>query len=288
MIPVTGMQQSPVAIGGIGGSGTRLVAGLLMELGYHMGSCLNPENDNLFFTLIFKRPDILTLDDRAFAELLNLFLSTYTGHGTPPETVHALVTKLAAEHPQHWVKPVEEALHATLRDVSLIKPSLKMNEPWGWKEPNTHLILDQLYQGICGLKYIHVIRNGLDMAYSSNQRQARLWGAAIVGYAEESPSPRYLLKYWCKAHQRVMNIQAARIGRNAFYLLNFDRLCRYPVPVLTELFAFLEQPLDATLLGKLSALVKPPASLGRHQATDLTQFDSTDLDYLVQTGFSID
>ena len=55
--------HSPVAIGGVGGSGTRLIAQLLMELGVYMGSDRNDANDNLWFTLLFKRIEILFASD---------------------------------------------------------------------------------------------------------------------------------------------------------------------------------------------------------------------------------
>jgi RNase adaptor protein for sRNA GlmZ degradation len=48
--------KSPVVVGGVGGSGTRLIADILMELGYYIGSDLNKSLDNLAVTLLFKRP----------------------------------------------------------------------------------------------------------------------------------------------------------------------------------------------------------------------------------------
>ena len=33
---------------------------------------------------------------------------------------------------------------------------------WGWKEPNTHIVLPQILKLAPGLKYIHVVRHGLD------------------------------------------------------------------------------------------------------------------------------
>ena len=49
--------DGPVAIGGVGGSGTRVVAEVLKCLGFYLGSLLNSSLDNLWFTLLFKRPD---------------------------------------------------------------------------------------------------------------------------------------------------------------------------------------------------------------------------------------
>ena len=49
----------PVGVGGIGGSGTRVVAEVLGKVNYYMGSHLNRALDNLWFTLLFKRPQWL-------------------------------------------------------------------------------------------------------------------------------------------------------------------------------------------------------------------------------------
>ena len=44
---------------------------------------------------------------------------------------------------------------------------------WGWKEPNTHMILPFLLKKYKNLRYIHIMRNGLDNAYSKNQNQTQ-------------------------------------------------------------------------------------------------------------------
>ncbi len=56
----------PVVIGGVGGSGTRLIAQILKDLGYFMGNDLNEANDNLLFPLLFKRIEILSSSEEEF------------------------------------------------------------------------------------------------------------------------------------------------------------------------------------------------------------------------------
>ena len=70
---LTKIRPYPVAIGGVGGSGTRLIAQFLNSLGYYMGDNLNPSADNLWFTLLFKRVDILETSDAEFHELVDMF-----------------------------------------------------------------------------------------------------------------------------------------------------------------------------------------------------------------------
>ena len=51
-------EAAPIVIGGIGGSGTRVVTQLLQSLGFDMGSDLNESLDDLGFTALFKRPSL--------------------------------------------------------------------------------------------------------------------------------------------------------------------------------------------------------------------------------------
>ena len=47
----------PVAVGGVGGSGTRVIASMVQSLGYRIGTNLTRAQDDLSFSVLFKRPD---------------------------------------------------------------------------------------------------------------------------------------------------------------------------------------------------------------------------------------
>src|SRR5205085_158546 len=114
----------------------------------------------------------------------------------------------------------------------------------GWKEPNTHIFLDRLQSAFPEMKYIQVMRNGLDMAYSSNQNQLRLWGPFIFGTRDYEVNPRWSLKYWCLVHHRIQSIGKTMPGR--FLLLNYDDFCSSPQKGLHDLLDFLKVAVDAT------------------------------------------
>src|SRR5512139_426255 len=78
------MSDEPVAIGGLGGSGTRVVAAILQEAGVDIGPHLNRSLDNLFFSNLLKDPQwFATADDDQIESRLRLF-GRCTG-GLPPE-----------------------------------------------------------------------------------------------------------------------------------------------------------------------------------------------------------
>lgn len=267
----------PVAVGGVGGSGTRLIAQLLLDLGYYLGGDLNESLDNLWFTLVFKRREVLDLDAAGFAEALGLFLARMTGRAPPTPRQLALAQALAqadrGEHPPDWLRA---------RADSLARAPAAPPGPWGWKEPNTHIVIAPLAAALPGLRYIHVVRNGLDMAHSANQNQLRFWGERLLGPGVE-PSPRTALRYWHLVHRRLLE-RCAPLGPR-FLLLDYDRLCRAPQAGIGALAAFLGLSLAPGRLEGLVARVRPPASLGRFKQYGLQVFDPQDVAFAASLGF---
>ena len=83
----------------------------------------------------------------------------------------------------------------------------------GWKEPNTHIVLPYLLQALPNLHYVHVIRHGLDMAFSSNVAQVRLWGELLSGHSLDAENPADRFAYWCAVHQRLATVATQFPGR---------------------------------------------------------------------------
>ena len=273
--------MTPVAIGGVGGSGTRLIARLLMELGFFMGGDLNESNDNLWFTLLFKRPEILSAPDEEFGELLRIFVARMTGGGALTGTQALLVNRLAAsdrpQHPADWLK---------LRAASLLAGGRVHAHAgrWGWKEPNTHVVVDRLQQALPEMRYIHVVRNGLDMAHSANQNQLRLWGTHFIGPGSEV-SPYYSLKYWHAVHRRVLRLCEPMGAR--FLLLNYDRFCSDPEDGLRGLLEFLQLWIPVSEFDRLARLVRLPGSVGRFRDHGVDIFDPADVAFVARLGFDV-
>jgi hypothetical protein len=269
-----------VAIGGVGGSGTRLVAELLRGLGYYMGGDLNEATDNLWFTLLFKRVELWEGAEGELSDGIEVFTAAMAEMRALTETEAAWVRGLAAaDRPQHtsvWLKDRVTSLLAATRTPRHLRP-------WAWKEPNTHVVLDRLQAAMPDLAYIHVVRNGLDMAFSANQNQLRLWGARVLGVDEVDATPRNSLAFWCRVHQRVERIGRQMPGR--FLWLNYDQLCSSPLDGLRVLLAFLDAVPDAATESALLARIHAPASIGRFRRHGAELFDPEDVAYVRSLGF---
>jgi hypothetical protein len=280
----------PVGVGGVGGSGTRVVAAVLRELGYHLGEDLNDPLDNLWFTLLFKRRGMLTgeVTDTEFDRCWDVFEAAMTGRddargsgwGDVPAYLETLVRDGRSQLAPAWLAERADTLLAALR--SRRAPG----GPWAWKEPNSHLVLDRLARRVPGLRFVLVMRNGLDMAWSANQNQPAFWEGLILPRDAVAPGPpqRAALAYWCAAHRRVLALGRAMGER--FHTMNFDRLCAAPAGEIAALFDFLGADADAGALARLSGIVQSPPSIGRYRSRPLEDFDPADVEYVRSLGFA--
>jgi hypothetical protein len=288
------MHRYPVAIGGVGGSGTRLIAGMVQDLGYYMGSDQNKALDNLWFTLLFKRLELFDCPAGSveLRRMVRYFVQGMTRSrsfdATDNQTIDSLAAHDRLQHPAAWLAIRAKNLAAA---PDAPKPHAVA---WGWKEPNTHIFMDRLPALIQNLRYIHVMRNGLDMALSRNQNQQRLWGKAILGTSPgDNVSSRYSLRYWCAANRRIIAIGQS-LGPERFLLINFDRFCMAPGRHLTTLLEFLTSSHDPDphipdqQKTRLIKMVQPPASIGRYKAHNRKRFDPEDVAYVKTLGFDIE
>jgi len=158
---------------------------------------------------------------------------------------------------------------------------------WGWKEPNTHVFLPQIAETLPTLKYIHVIRNGLDMAFSNNQQQHKNWGRKIAKSTPEifSNSPSASLDFWIAANQRAIDIcQQQMPGR--FLLLNYDQLCTRTSEIVGLLSGFLDVPINDNELENIKNMIVP-TSQNRYKAAKRQTFSTSQLASVKKFGFDL-
>ena len=290
-----GELSSPVIIGGVGGSGTRVVAEIISHLGFYIGDDLNPAKDNLWFLLLFKRPRWFR---RARHDKNKIFtglslLSKAMLHQSGPECAELrflIRAVLEISIFGHNYKGAGRGFWPFMRAWHMVarQPKMTLNQSrWGWKEPNTHIYLEYLAAYFSNIKYIHMIRHGLDMAFSENQQQLYNWGP-IVGLElpkSRSDVPAASLKYWIRSNRRVMEI-GEKLGGQKFLVVNFDRLCLSPKSEIQKIVSFLNIEPGAENLATLCRIPQRPKSLGRYRAHNISQFDPADLNEIENLGFS--
>lgn len=288
----------PVAIGGAGGSGTRVVAEILIQLGFYMGSDLNSANDNLWFTLLFKRPKwFIKKSHEKESEIfkgLSIFEKAMTGRLIPKIGEFNLIMRAAVKmaitghdhlHSGRGIWPFVRALTI----LKSGKHDTSGYTSWGWKEPNTHIYIEFLSKHFDNLKYIHVIRHGLDMAFSSNQAQLYNWGKLFGIQANDSSMslPKASLKYWIELNKRAITLGKTLLDKR-FLIVNFDELCLNPKHEMDSILDFLGVNTKCLNSYQLKLLPKLPKSAGRYKNHSLSIFSEDEIEAVKELGFVID
>ena len=285
-------KNGPLVIGGMGGSGTRLVAEICSLLGWYLGDDLNIASDNLLYTLLFRRR--------------TWFLKAYrqnSSYSTGLSLLEKLILKKFLLNPREiWYlvyAVADMALHyrdertwAFKRLAALFRKSdFELSDycGWGWKEPNTYLLIEQMGSHFNNLKFIHTVRHGLDMAFSKNQRQMRAWGElfGIPRPVNTRQIPPASLAYWVRANQAAAR-QGKKLGKDHYLQISFDQLCRQPHEVINAIISFLNMNPEKEVIQKAVSLPSPPDSLGRYKERDLSQFNPDDLKAVEEFGFLVE
>jgi hypothetical protein len=225
---------TPVIIGATGGSGTRVVARVVRRGGMYIGADLYDSEDP---------PELGVFSDR----WINLFM-TGDSWGLPAAVERAMARELAAIMGRH---------------LGTHDPQLGV---WGWKEPRSIFLLPFFHRHFPLMRFVHVLRDGRDMAFSENQFQLNKHGHTLLTPMEshESQATRSML-LWSR-----LNVLAADYGEHAlgtrYVRIRFEDLCREPGSTIERLFDFLGLEDDASTLALKE--VAPPRSLGRWRAQD--------------------
>lgn len=281
----------PIAIGGVGGSGTRLVADIVSQCGFYLGSSLNGSHDNLWFTFLLRRPYWFTNfpSSDEIVKALKLFeRATMTGLSSLvcPEDFGLIdtIVRRSQSHP-HFSSDTLRLLADQLRNSS--GTDLANSAGWGWKEPNTHVFLSQIASTFKGARYIHVMRNGLDMAFSKNQQQARNWGSCfgILPTDDDEISPSFSLDFWIEANRRAIQI-GNRLMRDRFHIVKYEDLCLNPDNAIDRLADFLGVKLSPADIASMAQIPRSPTTIERYRNFDIAQFSQAQIGAVRQLGFN--
>jgi hypothetical protein len=270
----------------------------LQSFGVFIGDDLNVSLDNLSYTFLFRRP-AWYLRHREDKRAIDTGLGILEKHLATNEPFSLAQKRFIMEAAfwnashrlanKHRNKPrwiYGRLAHLLRRNET----DLFANKEWGWKEPNSHMMLDHLVRYFPGLKYIHTVRHGLDMAYSSNQSQLFNWGNCfgIQPPRSEEEVPSASLRYWVEANKRILDKQEL-LGKDKVLVLNFDRVCREPAQELHNMVDFLGIEVAEEQFEQAKKIPVTPESSGRFRKVgsfDRKNFQADDLEFLESLGFS--
>jgi hypothetical protein len=268
-----------------------VVAAVVRELGFHIGDDLNRSLDNLWFTLLFKRPAWYRRDARGLDAGVSAFRKAMTGCGSLSPRERAFVLRATLEmaargHDRAGYGRGAWALRRA-RSLSRATRAPAVRAAWAWKEPNTHVLLEPLTRSLDGLRYIHTIRHGVEMAYSSNQGQLFNWGPLFGVEPPRDPAAlaRASLRYWVRANTRALE-QGPRLLGDRFLVLRYESVCADPRSAIRQLAGFLDVRPDERTIERLGGLVNPRPRPAR-PAAGAPPFAPDDLAATERLGFEL-
>lgn len=259
-----------VFIGGLGGSGTRAVAGAVATLGFYPGGCLNGANDNLIFTELFKRPDWLRAgaSREQIAARLTLFKAVMTGG-----------VKLS-----HLLRA--PGLRGMRRAQGRGLAGAAGAVGWMTKEPNCHIFLEAILEAWPQASFVYVSRHPLDMAFSDNKGQLGNWAWMFDLDPADWPTPEAAqLEYWIRTQKRLDALIARYPSR--IFALRFDDFADRPLDTLTTLVEALGLPVPAERIPAACAGVIRPDGIGRWRERDLSAFSPEQIAFCRDAGWDV-
>ena len=237
---------APVVIGATGGSGTRALRKVLEIGGVFMGDAVNVTGDAMAFEPLY--------DQHINAILAATGGLDYRAEAVPPPLRRALVDGLRAAANRH------------------LSGSWAAGMPWGWKTPRAMYLLPLIAEVFPRFHFIHVIRDGRDMATAGNQLQRDKHAAALFGADDQDPRVT-AARLWAKANGAAAD-WAARSMPDRYHPVIFESLCREPEIEIGRLFAALDLPLSR--VAPAARLIDRPDSIGRWQRLDATTRNTID------------
>jgi hypothetical protein len=210
----------------MGGSGTRVFTRIARHAGLFMGGNVDRQEDS-----------------RSMSPFYNDFANVYllaTG-GLTAEARDALCSRF------------RECLDDHLEGLP------DPDHPWGIKNSRSILMLPLWHEQFPSMRFLHVIRSGLDMAYSETDSQVRRHGEAVLGAAADFTDAERMVLWWARVNARAADYGEAELGER-YLRVRLEDLCATPKRIVRDLFDFFqaEGPIRRAV-----AEVEPPATLQR-------------------------
>ena len=231
-------RNRPVTIAGTGGSGTRVVTQILRKSGFFMGNRCNEAEDSgpmEQVVLRWAKPFLLgDMDEEKKADLVAFFRFHQGRH--------------------------REGI-----------PDKGMR--WGWKNPRGLFLLPLYLEELSALRYIHMVRDGRDIAFSKNQGQTRDFRFLLSKDEQVWPEPLRCIRLWALANLAVTSFAQAHCP-DQYHCLRYEDLCEDTEATVARLLEFVGLPTEEWNLAECCGLVEDRGTIGRHKLQSVARVEA--------------
>jgi Sulfotransferase family len=257
---------TPIVVGATGGSGTRAVHQVLARAGLFMGrdEALNAAGDAMIFE-----------------PFLDEFINPILQH---TRTLNYQLEAL----PGSFRKQLRGEFSKVVRRYLQTRSRYSLH--WGWKNPRSMYLLPLIRAQFPEFKFIHVVRDGRDMAVSINQNQyLKHYTAAFDAVSPGDNHAFASFRLWCKVNGEVATFGEEVLGRN-YLRLRLEDYVEKPAQEIARILSF--TGMDENAAADLAGLVQRPDTLGRWRrdlaAEPASQMQSLGADVLSRFGYAQD
>ena len=227
--------SSPIIVGSTGGSGTRIIQSIIEAQNIFMGAPLNAEKDALI-------------------------IADYLEHHINPvlscvRSVNYTLTDLPATLRNTTLSALENAINRML--------SYKSSEQlrWGFKNPRSIFMLPFFEALYPDFTFVHVIRDGRDIALSENKNQPlKHFHAMFPSSSISADSAEAAILLWAKVNQEAA-AWCARHKRNKYIRVYYESLCTNPEGEIKKMLEGLDVP--QIEIAQATNMVAKSSSIGR-------------------------
>lgn len=238
-------QMQPLIVLGMHRSGTSLTVRLLRDLGIHMGDKLSRDAEAIYFQVINRRIYFTTGSSWSnIKSLRNAMLSEQFVQGQTEKSLNILFPK----QPFHLSADISKYFGPELWK-SLINGKRIF---WGWKDPRTSLTFPIWLRIFPRARFLHIIRNGIDVAISMHrraqkQRQNLLKRIVQIDYSPRTLDFMYCYQLW-EDHMSFILENKDLIPQSNYMEMRYEDLLAKPEENLLLIANFMEYPMREDLL----------------------------------------
>jgi hypothetical protein len=212
----------PIILIGRGGGGTRLLSEMVLSLGFFMGNQLNASFDSKEWV------------DKIYELAIENILYPFENQST---------------RDLYWCREIRSQAFSILKTGNR-KPS----DPWGWKLPETTLIVQKIMQYFPQARFVHLIRHPVTSCCRRTHMTSRLGnriGAAALPAAYEhigrsaeqiqsDPVHVHNAASWVYQVDSALNALDEIVDSNCKHLIKFESLCNETANTMEDLKQFLD------------------------------------------------
>lgn len=241
-------RDDPIILTGRGGSGTRLLSEIASECDIFLGNELNVSMDSVEWI----------------------------------DPVYPIATSALAN--SNRPTPRDQDITALRRNAALMlkRADHPDNQFWGWKLPETMLILPEVLAAFPRARLVHLVRHPVTSSLRRTHLSSRFdnpIGKAVVPAAyiaaNRDPSlakadPDYLRNAitWLFQVRTAIRFGTA-MGNSNYLMLRYEDICAHPQDVLSQMQGFLGKPSTLTSLVAIDPARSEPAKTNEAQAAEV-------------------